>query len=89
MSEISDFPKKNNFYFTRRGKFKVLAVKGTSVSIEWQDNREQVSVKIKDLKKQLIPERYAGDPDNYRQLDEVKPRFKPPVDDEAETEDEE
>lgn len=89
MGEFSDFPKLNKFYFTRRGKFKVVAVKGKKVTIEWQDNKERVAIESRDLKKQLIPERYAGDPDTIKVVEETKPRFRPPADEDDQATDEE
>jgi len=82
MDKKSDFPKANKFYFTRRGKFKVLSVKGKMVTIEWQDNKQKFTTEIKDLKKHLIEEKYAGEPDQYVPLNDAAPRFIRTEDDE-------
>lgn len=89
MGKLSDFPRVGKFYFTRRGRFKVLAVKGKKITIQWQDNMEQVVVESSDLKKRLIDEKYAGEPDRYRQASDSDPRFMGKVEGEDDTEDEE
>jgi hypothetical protein len=85
MDNIKDFPKVNKFYFTRRGKFKVLSIKGKMVTVEWQDNRQKVAIEIKDLKKRLIDEKYAGEPDSYVPQNDVTPRFMRSSDDDDDT----
>jgi len=89
MDNIKDFPKSNKFYFTRRGQFKVLSVKGKMVNIEWQDNKQKVTIEIADLKKRLIDEKYAGEPERYMPQDDVAPRFIRSADDKDDVDDSE
>ena len=89
MDNIKDFPKVNRFYFTRRGQFKVLSVKGKMVTIEWQDNKQKFTIEIADLKKRLIDEKYAGEPERYAPQNDVTPRFIKPSDGDEETVDSE
>lgn len=89
MDNIKDFPHTGKFYFTRRGKFKVLAVKGNKVTIEWQDNRDKVTIETAEMRKVLIPEAYSGDAENYKPVNDVPYRIKPKSDDPDNTEDDE
>jgi hypothetical protein len=70
MRNTDAFPKMNQYYFTRRGRFKVLAIKGKTVTIEWQDNKDKLSIEISEIKKMLVPEKYSGDPELYRPSDD-------------------
>ena len=76
MNDIKDFPHAGKFYFTRRGKFKVLTVKGRKVTIEWQDNKDRVTIETAEMRKALIPEAYAGDAETYRALNDTPYRIK-------------
>jgi hypothetical protein len=86
MGNFKDFPKTGAYYFTRRGKFKVLSVKGKMVTIEWQDNRDRVEIEKKELKSMLISEQYAGDPDTYVKSDDTPYRGRRPMEDSNEEE---
>lgn len=89
MNNFKDFPQTGKYYFTRRGKFKVVTVKGDTVTIEWQDNRDKVTIEIKDIKKALIPEAYSGDPESYQPTADNPFRVKPKVDEQNDEDDEE
>jgi hypothetical protein len=70
MRNPDTFPKVDHYYFTRRGKFKVLAIKGKMVTIEWQDNKDKLTIETSEIKKMLISEKYSGDPEVYRPSDD-------------------
>jgi hypothetical protein len=84
MRNSDAFPKVDQYYFTRRGKFKVLAIKGKMVTIEWQDNRDKLTIEISEIKKMLISEKYSGDPERFAQNDDKAIRYKKSSDDDAE-----
>ena len=79
MNQFDKFPKVGEYYYTRRGEFKVLSVKKGMVTIEWQDDRDKLEIEIEEIKKRLIDRQYSGDPDRYYEDRESKKRFRKPI----------
>ena len=79
MNQLDGFPRVGEYYYTRRGEFKVLSVKRGMVTIEWQDDRDRLEIEIEEIRRRLIPGQYAGDPEDYSRRKEDKRRFRKPI----------
>ncbi len=79
MNQFDDFPRVGEYYYTRRGEFKVLSVKKGVVTIEWQDDGDKLQIEVEEIRKRLIPSQYAGDSEKDYAGREEKKRFRKPI----------